>query len=336
MDLITIDFIELYDLRFDTSTSLSGSDARSSSPDYSCIYIILKTNKKDLNGCSLVFTLGKGNSVVESSLYELKNKIEGKTLYYIINNFKKINNDLINDEQMCWIGPDKGAYHMAAGGLINAIWDLWAKYEKKPLWKLISDMDTMHLVNILDFHYLEPVLNKKEALKILNENFDTRKDRELNLKEYGLEAYTTSIGWSGYSDSDVKDKCVESLKNGFKNFKMKVGVDIKRDIERANIIRKLIGWHNRLMIDANGVWDYKTARENINFLKRFNIYWVEEPTHPDDIIAHADLKKEIYPIKVATGEQCPNKIMFKQFMQIGGLSILQTDINRLAGINNGY
>ena len=333
MDSILIDDIILHDVRFDTSTTLSGSDARSKSPDYSCVYIVIKTNNINLNGYSLVFTLGKGNSVIKSAINEYIPLLKNNTLEYITTNFRYICNKLTNDQQMCWIGPDKGASHMAAGGLINCIWDLWAKYVNKPLWKLISDMPSKQLISLLDFNYMDKVLKESDALHILDENLDTRNDRINDVENDGLEAYTTSIGWSGYSNELIKEKCKKSLDEGFKNFKIKVGSDLKNDMDRSSLIRKEIGWNKRLMMDSNGIWDYNNARTNMIFLKKFNPYWIEEPTHPDDIIAHSDLQKDLYPIKIATGEQCPNKIMFKQFIQLGGFSILQTDINRLAGLN---
>lgn len=336
MDSIIIKDILVYDLRFDTSSTLSGSDARSSSPDYSCIYLIFKTNKNDLEGCSLVFTLGKGNSVVEAAVNELIPVLKGLDLKFIVDNMKSIHNQLTNDEQMCWIGPDKGPSHMAAGGLINGIWDLWAKYEEKPLWKLISEMDTTQLINLLDNQYLNKILSIVDIDYILRENIDTRKQRIIDLENNGLEAYTTSIGWSGYTNEEIKEKCKLALYDGFKNFKMKVGSDIKIDMERADLIRQNIGWNKRLMMDANGVWDVKTAKEKMILLKKYEPYWIEEPTHPDDVIGHLEIKDKIYPVKVATGEQCPNKIMFKQFLQSKALSILQTDINRLAGLNEWF
>ena len=200
---------------------------------------------------------------------------------------------------MCWIGPDKGASHMAAGGLINCIWDLWSKYENKPLWKLISDMPTNQLISLLDFNYMDPFLTESDASQILNENLYTRNDRVNDIKNDGLEAYTTSIGWSGYSNELIKEKCKQSLKEGFTNFKMKVGSDLENDQERAALIRKEIGWNKRLMMDSNGVWDYNNAIKNMMILKKFIPIKIEEPTHPDDILAHSDLHKYLYPIKIA-------------------------------------
>ncbi len=333
MESILIDDIMLQDIRFDTSTTLSGSDARSKSPDYSCIYIVIKTNKIELSGYSLVFTLGKGNSVIKSAINEYIPLLKNNNLQYITDNFRTICHNLTNDQQMCWIGPDKGAYYMAAGGLINCIWDLWSRYENKPLWKLITDMTSQQLISLLDFNYMEPVIKETDAFYLLNENFESRYDRVNDIKKDGLEAYTTSIGWSGYSNDLIKQKCKQSLETGFKNFKMKVGSDLENDLDRSAIIRKEIGWNKRLMMDSNGIWDYNDAKTNMMSLKKFNPYWIEEPTHPDDIIAHSNLLRDLYPIKIATGEQCPNKIMFKQFIQFGGFSILQTDINRLAGLN---
>ena len=332
MDNIIINDAITYDLRFPTSVNLDGSDARSTSPDYSCVYLILKTNK-NIEGIALSFTLGKGNSVVKKAVDELIPIIINKSLHFIIQNMKMIYSELTNDTQMCWIGPEKGVTHLAASCILNSIWDLWCKFVNKPLWKLISEMQTSELIDLLNFEYILSELSPADSYNILDSNKNSRIERIDNLKKNGLVAYTTSVGWIGYSNDEIIEKCKIQLENGFKNFKMKVGNNLAQDIERAELIRKCIGWDNKLMMDANGVWNTECAIFNIKRLAQFRPYWIEEPTHPDDIIGHNEIQQKIYPIKVATGEQCPNKVMFKQFLKSYSISILQTDINRLASVN---
>ncbi len=331
VEILVIKELRFTDIRFPTSLDQTGSDARSSDPDYSCIYLEAITNDPHLTGVSTVFTLGRGNSGVLAVLREQQRHLIGLPLEKLETNFLAIYQSIINDEQLVWNGPDKGLCHQANAGLINLIWDLWAKREGKPVWKLVAEMPTYHLADLLDFNYVKDVVDYDVAQDLLIP-LNQRPLLQHNMSTYGYPCYIT-CGWSGYSDETIRQHLTTGLEQGFTGFKMKVGQDLAEDCRRASLIRETIGDDKMLSMDANGVWDTRTAIFNMSELKQFHPYWIEEPTHPDDILAHAEISTQVSPILVATGEQCSNKIMFKQYLQHHSLDILQTDIQRLAGLN---
>ena len=238
------------------------------SPDYSAAYIVLKTDT-DFEGHGLTFTLGRGNELcVEASKY-LAQFIVGMTLDEIKNDFAGLWRKLTSDEQFRWVGPEKGVIHMATGGVINAIWDLWAKVEGKPVWKLVADMPAEQLISCIDFRYITDALTPEEALAILKANDATAADREKELLEKGFPAYTTSAGWLGYSDEKIVRLCEEGMAEGWNHFKLKVGGNLEDDIRRAGIMRNTIGPDRKMMLDANQRWDVKEAIEWTNALKEF-------------------------------------------------------------------
>jgi len=237
------------------------------------------------------------------------------------------------DSQLRWIGPEKGAIHLATAAIVNGLWDLWAKFEGKPVWKLLVDMSPQELVRCLDFSYVTDALTPEEALAKLELNAPTKAERERQMKEFGYPAYTTSAGWLGYSDEKVRRLAREGVAAGWTHFKQKVGGDIQADIRRARILREEIGWDRRLMLDANQVWDVERAVRNIRRLAEFKPWWIEEPTSPDDILGHATIRQQIKPIGVATGEHCHNRVMFKQMLQAEAIDFCQIDSARLGGLN---
>lgn len=329
-----IESLRVRDVRFPTSLSSDGSDAMHKDPDYSCAYVILSTDT-ELEGHGFTFTLGKATEVVVCCVKALSPIVLGRNLNDIFSNFSGFWRELTSESQMRWIGPEKGVIHLATAAIINAIWDLWAKIEKKPLWKLLVDMEPEKLVSTIDFRYITDVLTKEEAISILKANYDSKKQREKYLLEVGYPAYTTSVGWLGYDDDKVNKLCKEAMNNGFTKFKIKVGVNIKNDKERLSVIRNVIGPNNTLMVDANQCWDVNEAIDWMKQLAEFHPLWIEEPTSPDDILGHAAISKALNPLKigVATGEQCQNRVMFKQFMQAGALQFCQIDCCRLGGVN---
>ena len=153
------------------------------------------------------------------------------------------------------------------------------------------------------------------------------------MEQSGYPSYTTSAGWLGYPDDKLRSLCQSLKARGWTHFKIKVGRDIDDDIRRCRIIREEVGPNARLMMDANQVWDVNQAIDHMHRLAEFNPWFIEEPTSPDDILGHATIAKAIAPIKVATGEMCQNRVMFKQLMQSGGLQICQIDSCRLGGVN---
>ncbi|XP_067140088.1 mitochondrial enolase superfamily member 1-like [Centruroides vittatus] len=329
-----IETLKVKDVRFPTSLSSDGSDAMHKDPDYSCAYVILITDTK-LEGHGFTFTLGKATEVVVCCINALTPIVVGRNLNDIFSNFAGFWRELTSESQMRWIGPEKGVIHLATAAIVNALWDLWAKIEEKPLWKLLVDMEPEKLVSTIDFRYITDVITKEEAIVMLKAQYDSRKQREEYLSKVGYPAYTTSVGWLGYSDEKVRKLCKEAMDNGFTKFKLKVGVDINDDKRRLTLMRNLIGPNNTLMVDANQCWDVNEAINWMKQLKEFNLLWIEEPTSPDDILGHATIAKALNPLKigVATGEHCQNRVMFKQFMQAGALQFCQIDCCRLGGVN---
>ncbi len=322
------------DIRFPTSQHLDGSDAMNPDPDYSAAYVILHTDSS-LTGHGLTFTIGRGNEVVVAAMQALKHLIVGQTLEEFTADMGKFYRHMTSDSQLRWVGPEKGVMHLATAAIINAVWDLWAKLEGKPLWKLLADMTPAELVRCIDFRYITDALTPQEAFEILTKLEPTKAVRTAQMLEQGFPAYTTGAGWLGYSDDKVRRLCREALANGFRHIKIKVGGNLEGDIRRAGLIREEIGWDNFLMVDANQVWDVQEAIDWMQHLVVFKPLWIEEPTSPDDILGHATIAKAMrpYAIGVATGEMGQNRVLFKQLLQAKAISFCQIDATRVGGVN---
>lgn len=326
--------IEVRDIRFPTSRQLDGSDAMNPDPDYSAAYVILKTDHPaGLAGHGLAFTIGRGNEIVVTAIQALAPMLKGRTLESFTRDMAGFWRYLTGDSQLRWIGPEKGAIHLATAAVVNAVWDLWAKVEGKPVWKLLVDLTPEQLVACVDFRYLTDVLTPEEAVRSLAALAPSKAEREQRMRQEGYPAYTTSAGWLGYSDEKLRGLCREAIAGGWTHFKIKVGRDLADDIRRCDIIRQEIGWDRRLMVDANQVWDVPQAIGWMHELARFQPWWIEEPTSPDDVLGHAAIAKAVAPIGVATGEHCQNRVVFKQLMQAGAIRFCQIDACRLGGIN---
>ncbi len=322
------------DIRFPTSRFLDGSDAMNPDPDYSAAYLILKTDSADgVEGHGLTFTIGRGNEICVQAIKSMSYLVVGKTLESFTKDMGKFWKMMMSDSQLRWLGPEKGVIHLAAGAIINAVWDLYAKVEKKPLWKLLIDMTPEEFISCLDFTYITDAITKAEALEILKKNEATKQERINYLINNGYPAYTTSAGWLGYSDEKIKRLCREAKSDGWKYLKMKVGSNLADDKRRAAIIKKEIGSEMKLMMDANQKWDVDEAIEYVKELAEFNPWWIEEPTSPDDILGHKKIADAVHPIKVATGEHCQNRVIFKQLITSGAIDICQIDSCRLGGVN---
>jgi len=326
--------LEVKDIRFPTSKSLDGSDAMNPDPDYSAAYVILKTDHpENLEGHGLTFTIGRGNELCTAAIESLAHLVVGKCINNIVNDMCGFWKEITGDSQLRWLGPEKGVIHLSTGAIVNAVWDLYAKIEKKPLWLLIAEMTPEELVACVDFTYITDAITKEEALALLKEKAATKTERINHLQVNGYPAYTTSAGWLGYSDDKMRRLCREAKEEGFTHLKMKVGSNLEDDMRRAAIIREEIGDDLRLMMDANQKWDVDEAIANMKELAVFKPYWIEEPTSPDDILGHAKIAKAVAPIKVATGEHCQNRVMFKQLMQANAIGICQIDSCRVGGVN---
>ena len=330
---ITIKNVSVRDIRFPTSRSLDGSDAMNAAPDYSATYVVLETDSPEgLAGHGLTFTIGRGNDICVAAVRSLQHFVVGRPLSEITQDMGAFWRQITTaDSQLRWLGPDKGVIHLATAAIVNAVWDLWAKAERKPVWKLLADMAPEELVRCLDFRFVTDALTPQEALRLLQRNHGTRGEREM--REKGYPAYTTSAGWLGYSDEKLRGLCRDALAQGWTHFKQKVGGKLEDDIQRARILREEIGWDRTLMMDANQVWDVDEAVASMRQLAAFDPWWIEEPTSPDDILGHAEIRRRIAPTRVATGEHCHNRVMFKQLLQAGAIDFCQVDAARLGGLN---
>ena len=330
----TITRVDTLDIRFPTSRGLDGSDAMNPDPDYSAAYVVLHTDAADAyEGHGLTFTIGRGNELCVAAVEALAPLVRGMALEEITADMGAFWRRIVGETQLRWVGPEKGVLHLATASLVNAVWDLWAKVEGKPLWKLLADMSPEALVRCIDFRYITDALTPAEALAILRGHRDSRAAREAELQRDGYPAYTTSAGWLGYSDEKIRRLCREGMAHGWSHFKIKVGRDLADDIRRAALIREEIGPDRKLMMDANQVWDVGEAISSMKELARFDPWWIEEPTSPDDVLGHAAIARAVAPIGVATGEQCHNRVMFKQLMQAGAIRFCQIDCCRLGGVN---
>ena len=329
---ITITEVVARDIRFPTSLDLSGSDAMNEAPDYSAAYVILKTDG-ELEGHGMTFTIGRGNELCVAAINALAPLVEGENLESFAKDMGAFWGRITGDSQLRWVGPEKGVIHLATAAVVNAVWDLYAKSEGRPLWKLLSDMSPEELVRCVDFRYITDALTPEEALEILERNQPTKHEREEEMLREGFPSYTTSAGWLGYSDEKLRRLARDGVERGWSHFKIKVGTDIEDDIRRARILREEIGPERKLMMDANQVWDVGEAISNTRRLAEFDPYWMEEPTSPDDVLGHARISRAVAPVRVATGEHCHNRVMFKQLLQTGALGFCQIDSCRLGGVN---
>ncbi len=322
------------DIRFPTSRSLDGSDAMNAAPDYSATYVTLHTDAGDGHvGHGLTFTIGRGNEICVAAVKSLEPFIVGKTLQDITADMGAFWRAITGDSQLRWLGPDKGVIHLATAAIVNAVWDLWAKSEGKPVWKLLVDMSPEQLVRCLDFRFVTDALTPDEAVAMLRRAAPGKAAREREMLAQGYPGYTTSAGWLGYTEDKVRRLAREGVAEGWTHFKQKVGGNLEEDMRRAAILREEIGWDRKLMMDANQVWEVDAAVENMRKLAAFDPMWIEEPTSPDDILGHAAIRERIAPIGVATGEHCHNRVMFKQLLQAGAIDYCQLDAARLGGLN---
>ena len=324
--------VRTIDLRFPTSKQRIGSDAVNTAPDYSATYCILETNG-GVEGHGLTFTLGRGTELCVSAIDYLARFVVGRTLDEITQNMAAFSRSLTEDSQFRWLGPEKGVIHMAAGALINAVWDLYAKAEGKPLWLLLVGMSPEQIVTTMDFRYIDDALSPSEALQILQSRKEGQANRIEQLRAEGYPAYTTSVGWFGFSDEKIRGLCKAALAEGWTHFKLKVGGSLQDDLRRGRLVRAEIGWENRLMVDANQKWGVEEAIERTRSLAELQPWWMEEPTNPDDVLGHARIRREVKPVRIATGEHCHSKVMFKQFLQAEAIDVCQIDSCRVAGVN---
>ena len=324
--------LSVLDLRFPTSKDQVGSDAVHTDPDYSAAYVILETDG-GREGHGLTFTVGRGNEVCASAIEAFRHLVVGRDLRDIASDFGGFWHSLASESQLRWLGPEKGVIHLALAAVVNAVWDLYGKAEGKPVWKLLADMTPAQLVSCVDFHHISDALTRDEALALLDRQAKTKAAREAELLREGYPAYTTSVGWLGYSDEKIHRLCQEALADGWTHFKVKVGGRPDDDLRRLSAVRAAIGPRHKLMIDSNQRWDVDEAIARIKELSHLDLWWAEEPTHPDDVLGHARIAKAIAPVGVATGEHAANRVIFKQLLQANAITFCQIDSCRLGGVN---
>ena len=324
--------LRTYDLRFPSEGALDGSDAMNLDPVYSAAYVVLETDGGH-EGHGLTFTIGRGNELCVAAIRALAPRVVGLDMDWIREDPGRFWRHVTGDSQLRWVGPDKGVIHLATGAVVNAVWDLWARVEGKPVWRLVGEMSPAEVLKIVDFRYLTDALTPAEALAILERAQDGKADRIADLQAQGYPCYTTSAGWLGYPDDKLRRLCREAKEAGFSHVKMKVGRDLSDDIRRLTIAREELGWDITMMIDANQVWEVDQAIDWVKALDFARPWFIEEPTSPDDVLGHRAIRQAVAPVRVATGEMCQNRIMFKQFIAGGAIDVVQIDACRLGGLN---
>ncbi|MEN2742580.1 enolase C-terminal domain-like protein [Microbacterium sp. X-17] len=330
----TVTGFETLDVRFETSALLDGSDAMNPDPDYSAAYLRVSTDAPDgLEGHSFVFTIGRGNDVQVAAIEAVAHRVIGRDVEAILGDLGAFWREFVHDSQLRWLGPEKGAMHMAIGAVVNAFWDLKAKRAGLPLWQLLARMTPEELVDLVDFRYLSDALTREDALAILRAAEPGRAAREAELLAIGYPGYTTTPGWLGYSDDKLRRLAKEAVDEGFQQIKLKVGDRLEDDLRRLRIARETVGPDIRIAIDANQRWDRDQAIDWISALEQFDLAWVEEPTSPDDVLAHAAIARAVAPVPIATGEHGMSRVLFKQLLQAGAAAIVQIDSTRVAGVN---
>ena len=326
-----ISSITTQDIRFPTSLELDGSDAVNVDPDYSAAYVVIRTDDAE-EGHGFVFTGGRGNEIVVKAIESYAGLLTGLDADALVADLGDASRRLVHDSQLRWLGPEKGVSHMACGALVNALWDLRARREGKPLWLLLSELSPEEIVDIVDFTHISDTLSPDNALEILRAGQHGKAERIAELKANGYPAYTTSPGWLGYSDEKLVRLSKEAAADGFSMIKLKVGGSVEDDRRRLRLAREAVG-ALPIGIDANQRWDVAEAIDWVKALGEFEPYWIEEPTSTDDILGHAAIRKGVAPIRVATGEAVANRIVVKQLLQAGAIDVLQIDATRVAGVN---
>jgi L-fuconate dehydratase len=325
--------LDVTDVRFPTSLGLHGSDAMNPEPDYSAAYLVLRTDDPLVVGCSLLFTTGRGNDVACAAIRALGPYVVGLDVSVLVADVGALARTLTWDGQLRWLGPEKGVMHMAIGAVVNAAWDLRARLEEQPLWRVLSQLTPEEVVGQVDFTYIDDAITPARALEILEDAEPGRLERIAALEADGLPAYTTSAGWLGYDDDKVEQLVKESVADGFTMLKLKVGADVTSDVRRLGVARAAAGEGARIALDANQRWGVTEGIEWMQHLIPFDPYWIEEPTSPDDVLGHRAIRDAVQPVRVATGEHVQNRVIFKQLLQAEAIDVVQIDACRVGGVN---
>lgn len=332
MALCSIDQISVFDVRYPLPEG-AGSDAVHTDPEYCLAVTRLRSSEGSVYGTGFALTLGDGNRLVCEAIQLLARPLQGQPIEDLMANFGTVARRMADDPMLRWLGPHKGVVHLALASITNACFDLWAQSRGVPLWRLLLDLSPEQLVRLLDLSYLDEVLDERKSLELLRSNMSGRSERVSILKQ-GYPGYDTSVGWMAYGDDKIRDLTRRALDKGFTAFKLKVGsAERSHDLRRAAILREAATSAGTVMFDANQQWTLPVAREMCAELAKHEPLWIEEPTHPDDLAAHATLACEIDPVKIATGEHIPNRVVFKNFFASRAMHYVQADCTRLAGVS---
>jgi L-fuconate dehydratase len=309
-----------------------GSDAIHRDPVYSYAVTLLEDDE-GIAGSGLAFTLGEGTQMVCQAAQFYASHLVGQNIEELMSRFGSWQKHMADEQQLRWLGPHKGVVQLALASVTNACWDLWAKSRGLPLWKLLLELTPQQIVATLDLSYLEDELDRSQALAILNEQEPARAQHQ-NILPRGYPGYDTSVGWFNYDDDRIRENCRKALAAGFTALKLKVGSsDPERDLRRAGIVREIAGDDARVMVDANQQWTLPQAIDICRKFRNINPFWIEEPTHPDDVRAHKTLADAISPMKLALGEHVPNRVVFKNYLQANCAGFIQVDALRVAGVS---
>lgn len=309
----------------------AGSDSVHTGAEYA--FAVTELLGEHIRGTGIALTLGTGNELVCDAVRLFGEQLIGSEIEALMADFGRVLRRLADHPQLRWLGPHKGVTHLALASLTNACFDFWAKARGVPLWKLLLDLSTEEVVRLLDLSYVEDVIDAGEARALLQEEVGSRPARMSLLKD-GYPGYDTSIGWFQFDDRKILESARRAREQGFRAVKLKVGSqDEQRDLRRANLLREALGPEMLIMLDVNQQWTVAQAIEMGKSLAAISPYWIEEPTHPDDIFGHQRIAEAISPVKIALGEHVPNRVLFKGFMQARALSFVQADCTRLAGVS---
>jgi L-fuconate dehydratase len=332
MAVYSIDRISTFDARYPLPPG-AGSDAVHTDPEYCLAVTRLGSAGGSVCGTGFALTLGEGNRLVCEAIELLARPLQGRPIEDLMGEFGNVSRQMADNPMLRWLGPHKGVVHLALASITNACFDLWAKSRGMPLWKLLLDLQPEEVVRLLDLSYLDELLDERQAVEMLRDQMVTR-DQRAGVLRTGYPGYDTSVGWMAYDDAKVRELTERAISQGFSAFKLKVGSrDHARDLRRATMLRECAGDAGTVMFDANQQWTLPMARTMCEELVKLRPLWIEEPTHPDDVMAHVALAREIAPVKIATGEHLPNRVVFKNFIETGAVHFVQADCTRLAGVS---
>ena len=185
--------VAIHDIRFPTSLEAHGSDAMHKDPDYSAAYVVITVSGLAPRGHGHTFTVGRGNEIICSSIRAILPLVLGKSLLEVYTKFGAFWRSITQETQLRWIGPEKGASHLAVAAIINALWDLWGKLEGKPVWRLLCDMTPEETMSLVDWQYLSDAMTEQEAMEVLRSLYSSREERVEDLKKNGFPRRRSSF-----------------------------------------------------------------------------------------------------------------------------------------------